>query len=628
MSEFDHALHRKVDQLDNMVTQVGQLVIEVGGQIDGVRQKTQETDDRLQRLADDFAAFVQQAQRTANAQRAETRTGVLEAQLEHQFGHHKVVRRCAVGLLQGFDVGLLSEETVRAVGEQLMVQNPRYWLAPVLVALGAWAGDEPELCERAVAEAFRRSPGRTSLFMALVLRRQDRRDGSVRWLRHFLAVQDPTALGRDFAVILECIAQGAFGPAGLDLVRERLAAWRELLLDDEGKHQAQVDRWRAEVERHVAGSARQRFPRLAEVSPQWPALDRALARASAHQPLLDRYAALAAEAPTAQDRLEDAVDDILDRLVNEYDEEELPLRRELALTAAVIRHGGDEEAARREVAQDAAALENTLDYLTIQTQSALTPEAIGVSRSTQRIAIGACHEWFSRAHAEFTRDYRAALPQHVEAVFESSHNLGATVFELPRWTGSLSRPLDELEQSLEDHWDATAEPYLDSFTFDWPKKALLPAVVVVVALVVFAACGGWVGALLALAGGGVWAMVLNNQAQTAANRRQEAFDFIERAKDDSIRQLRGAAAERTDWMAAFTAADSREPAVRALIADLALAASGPHRYEQRVVESAAGTATVGAGIGATDQSSQSGQANQNNQTATAVQVSPTTAEGA
>ncbi len=579
---------RQLNNVQNMVVQLNQGVIQVSGQVAQVEQRAAETDDRLQDLVGKFEDFVQRHERLAYVQRAETRIGVVEAQLEHQFGHHNVVRRFATGVLQGFDVGLVSEETVRSVSEQLMVQNPRYWLAPVLVALGAWAADDPELCERAVQEGFRRSPGRTSLFMALVLRRQGRREASVRWLRQYLIVQDPNALGRDFAVILECIAQGAFGPAGLELVQERLEAWREQLLGDEGKQQAQVNRWRAEVDSHAGPSSTHRYPRLANVSPQWPQMDRALSCAQAHGSLITRYQALVAEERTVEDRLEDAVDDILDRLVREYDNEELPLRREHALNQAIIRNGGDLAASNRDLATDLAALETTLDYLTIQTESALNPAKIGVSRSTQRIAVSACHEWFGRAHATFSRDYRVGLPADVQAVFETSHNKAGIAFNLPRWVGSFTTPIDQLERSLAEHWDRTTKPFLDSFAFDWRKQSIAPAVATAIALVVLIACAGPIGALLALFGGGIWFLVLYTRSQAAAKRQQAARELVAQGKHDSITQLRAAGAELTDWSGAFRTADGMEPAVRTLIADLATAGNAAAPYERRV----AGRATV------------------------------------
>jgi hypothetical protein len=574
-----------IRQLNAMQTSVNKLdvgVMQVSSQVAHVGQRTEETNDQLQKLARDFEAFVMQAQRTANVQRAETRIGVVEAQIEHQFGHHNVVRRFATGVLQGFDVGLVSEETVRSVSEQLMVQNPRYWLAPVLVALGAWAADDPELCERGVQEGFRRSPGRTSLFMALVLRRQGRRGSSVRWLRQYFAAQDPNTLGRDFAVILECIAQGAFGPAGLELVQERLDVWREQLLHDEAKQQAQVDRWRAEMDRHLAASSRGRFPRLAGVSPEWPQMDRALSCAQANGSLLAKYQALADEEITGQERLEDAVDDILDRLVREYDDEELPLRREHALNQAIIRHSGDMDASNRDLATDLAALETTLDYLTIQTESALNPAKIGVSRSTQRIAVSSCHDWFGRAHATFSRDYRLGLPAVVHAVFEGSHNAGGKVFNLQRWTGSFTSPMEHLERSLAEHWDRAAQPFIDSFAFDWRKQAIAPAVATALGLVVLGLCFFPVGILLALVGGGIWFLILYTRSQSAAKLQQNVRDLLAREKHDSITQLRAAGAELTDWSGAFRAADATEPAVRTLIADLATAGNAASPYERRV----------------------------------------------
>jgi hypothetical protein len=576
-------LHR-INEVQSAVTSLNQGVIQVSGQVAHVGQRAEETRNDLQQLARDFADFVKRSERIANIQRAETRVGVVEAQLENQFGHHNVVRRFATGLLQGFDVGLVSEETVRAVSEQLMVQNPRYWLAPVLVALGAWASDDQELCERGIQEGFRRSPDRTSLFLALVLRRQGRRDSSVRWLRQYLAAQDPHALGRNFAVILECISQGAFGPSGVEIVQERLDAWRAQLLTDEDRQQAQVGRWRAEMDRHVGPSAQPNFPRLAEVSPQWPQMDAALSHAAAHGALITKYAALAAEEITPQDRIEDAVDDILDRLVREFDEEELPLRREHAEHHAVIRNGGDLDAARRDLDSDLIALEQKLDYLTIQSESALNPGKIGVSRATQRMAVSSCHDWFARAHATFCGDYRQGLPTDVQAVFETTHNTAGVVFKLPRWTGSFTRPMPELEADLAGHWDRASRPFIDGLAYNWGRKVIAPVVVLLLALLILVPTAGVAGLIITMIGGGIWFLVLYIQSQAAAKLQDAVRELLARGKQDSLQQLRGAGAELIDWTSAFRREDSREPQVRALIGDLATAGAAASPYERRVAD--------------------------------------------
>ncbi|MFE0516453.1 hypothetical protein ACFW2E_42980, partial [Streptomyces sp. NPDC058964] len=334
MSEVDLALHRKVQEVSNLVIRLSEQVGSVSGQVSAVESGQQQTRTELQQLRDEFLAFVKQAESTANVQRAETRIGVIEDKIDHEFGHHKTVRRTAVGMLQAFDVGLVSEENVRMVSDQLMIQTPRYWLAPALVALASWSADDRTLCERAVDEAFRRSPDRTSLFFALVLRRQGRSESAVRWLRHYLLAQDPAALGREFAVILEAIAQGAFGLVGRDLLDRTLAEWRGQLMDRADTQDRQVKRWRDEIDTLRVPSAPDEFPRLAAVSPQWVTLDGVLSAARGQRTLLEKYKAILEREFEPSERIEDAVDDILDRLVKEYDNEELPLRRDLAFNQA------------------------------------------------------------------------------------------------------------------------------------------------------------------------------------------------------------------------------------------------------------------------------------------------------
>ncbi|MDG4762718.1 hypothetical protein O7632_01095 [Solwaraspora sp. WMMD406] len=584
MAEIDYALRNKVDNLASLVVQTGQRVQDVSEQVDQVGAETRETRTELTLLRADFLAFIRQSELRDNVQLATSRIGIVQDQLDHEFRHHDQVRRSSVGMLQAFDVGLVSPESVQTIGEHLMIQTPRYWLAPVLVALAAWAGDDRELCDRAITEAFRRSADRTSLFMALVLRRQDRNPSAVRWLRHYLAAQDPSALGRDFAVILEAVAQGAFGPAGVDLVRTTIDGWQRKLLDDDAKQQAQVARWRFEVERYRSPSAVTRFPRLAKVSPQWLAMDSVLSSAGVHEALVTKYRALMAEETPRSDRLEDAVDDILDRLVGEYDTEELPLRRELAHHEAVVRNKGDLAAAQREHDSRSAALDAVQDFLTIQTTSALDPQAAGVSKATQQLSIAACHEWFGRAHASFTLDYRRSLPTDVQAVFEGDHNAGAIAFKLPRWTGSFQQPMETLEDSLSQHWDRHGKPFIDGFAFRAGGWYVMVAVAAAVVAAVFGGCTGSAAAALlsGVVAVGVGAAIVYGKADAAARRQQEARELVERARHDSIVQLRAAGAELVDWNTAFREADSGEQQVRAMIADFAAAGQASAPYERRV----------------------------------------------
>ena len=585
----DASVGRDVRNIERIVMSLSRDVDNVSAEVSAVGMAQQQTMGELAQLRADFLAYTRAAERRANVQRAETKIGVLQDQLEHNFGHHKVVRRTAVGLLQAFDVGLVSEDAVRSISEKLMIQTPGYWLAPALVALSAWSGDERDLCERAVAEAYRRSPSKTALLFTLVLRRQDRLESSSRWLKHYLNAQDPAALGRDFAIILESVAHGAFGPAGRAIVDESMAAWREALSDD-ASHDRQVARWRFEIEKHRPAPAAGDFPALAAVSPQWPGLGASLSGAEGHAPLLEKYRAMMTEEITAPDRIEDALDDILDRLVSEFDNEELPLQRDLAFNQAVVDRDGDTAAARTDADAKSAAFEKTLDYLTIQTTSALDPSSIGVSRATQRIAVTACREWFSRAHELATSAYRQQLPSDVEVTFGGSHNIGAQAFQLPAWRGSLASGLTQLEQSLGGHWDAHTESYVRSLEFPIRQKAIVPAIVTVLVMIVGFMMSPVAGLLLPLFVGGAWALALYRKHEQSLKAQTQAREELGRWKQESLTQLRAASAELTDWGSRFQKADSLADEARQLITALDQAGHTATPFERRTVQTAGGMA--------------------------------------
>lgn len=586
MVDHDSQLHRKVDRLDNLVVRMEQQVAQVSQGVSGVALTQQETRTELGALAAEFRHFVQKADRDKNLLQAEARVGSLEANLEQQFGHYKKVRRSATGLLQAFDVGLVSSDTVRTIGEELMIDAPRYWLAPALVALSAWAQDDRRLCDKAILVAFSRSPSRTALFFSLVLRRQGRLTPAARWLRHYLGALDPSALGRDFAVILEAIAQGAFGAAGRELVQQTLAGWAEQLGDDEAATAAQVARWRAEIDRYRTTPGPEQFPKLSAVSPQWPDLSQVLGSAQVHQALLDTYRAMMAEEPRPSARIEDAVDDILDGLVREYDPEELPLKRSIDRQRAIIDAEGDIDVAGQQADEHAAARDDTLDYLTIQSISALLPEQIGVSRATQRVAVSACEPWFRQAHEQFSADYRQRLPSDVEARFDSTHNSTAGAFKLPTWTGSFVRPMPELEQSLGRHWDRAGRAFLDTLRYDYAAKAILPGLAVLAIFVLIGASGSWIsGFVVALVVGAIWGGVIWSHGQDLEKKRAEMERVLTNAKSESLSQLRQAGAELVDWSSRFSAADGKETQVRAMLDDLRKSGQPIQRFEQRTLTS-------------------------------------------
>ncbi|HMR47863.1 MAG TPA: hypothetical protein PKE40_01210 [Arachnia sp.] len=558
-------IHRSIQEMG------AQVVRTLGTQIDGVRTQVgtvshdvQTTRAQLVALRDEFQAYVAEAGRVAHVQQSQVKVVDLKAQLDREFGHYNVVRRTSVGLLQAFDVGNISDEIATSISEELMLQTPRYWLAPALVALAAWSHDREDMAERSVREAFNRDRHKTSLFFALVLRRQGRLSGSVRWLRHYVASLDPSALTREFAIILEASSYQAFGPEGEQLLSKKLSQWSSELRDRPGTEDEQVQRWFDEIRSHQLSVAANEYPTLRSVSGDWLRWKTQLEAASALPEVLVKYEKVRDFEAQIPSSLEDLLDDILDSLVSEYDEEELPLRREVIYHEAVIDEHGDLDRAQAKADLLHQAVQETNDVVSLQTMGAISPELVGVSVQTQRVAIGVSQQDFRSAVGRYSAAYRSAALQDAALTFTSDHSSTASQYGFDKVSFPASLGEERSTSMLRAAWDKTMAGHIQKARFDnkyYVKPAAIAAAVVVVLFLLDPIIG-----LLALAASAVVVWYLGDQKRKAAEQEVQA---LENAREEgyrrSVQLLHQATAELADVRVLYNELDAYEARVLDLI---------------------------------------------------------------
>lgn len=525
-----------------------EVINNLGYQIDGVqahlgavRNDLQLARTELAGLREEFRQFVEETIRAAAVQQSQVKVVDLKARLDREFGHYSVVRRTSVGLLQGFDVGNISNAVATNVAEELMIQTPRYWLAPALVALAAWSHDRQDIAEKSVREAFSRDRQKTSLLFTLVLRRQGRMSGSVRWLRHYVASLDPSALTREFAVILEASSCNAFGPEGNELLSAKLAEWSRRLRQYPEAVEEQVGRWISELASHQLRLGGNEYQTLQRLCTQWNTIRGNMEAASALPEVLAKYQQVHDHEAPPPTSLEDLLDDILDTLVTEFDAEELPLRREVTYHEAVIEERGDLKKA--ELLQE--ALEETSDVATIQTMSAISPELLGMSVNTQKMAIGVLRDDFRTAVGRYCSGYRAKEETDVVLDFNPNHSNHAAVHGFVGAKVHVNSGQQAAEGLLREAWGNTMNPQIERARFNnkyYLQPALIAAGIAVVLLVIHPLAG----ILAALVGAGVvW--YLGGQKKKAAAQEVKALEHIrQEAYDHSVQLYRNAMAELTD----------------------------------------------------------------------------------
>lgn len=398
---------------------------------------------QLTSLTADFHQFVQHDAAHKEVQISETRLVRVRQELESQFGFHAEIRRRATGILQASDLAIVRQETMRSSTEEAMIGAPGYWLAPALVALSGWIADKRELAEKALHEAMRRDDCKTSLLMTLVCRRLGRHDASRAWLVRYFALQDPFALDRDVIILVDALASGVFGAASIAKSLEAIDAWLKEIVNRVGVVEEQRGRWTAALQGMKPSSPPNRYPYLEKYSPTWPRLRDGLLGVGINAAFGDKVTRMFSGEIVLSPRLVERVDGLVDNLVKNFDDAELPLRRQERRLQLVIDANGDRATADAQFAIETEAFQEQSTFISVLTNAALGIGVGDLSRATQRLSFALSAPWIIEAYDDVVAEVRAKQPGTIDLGIDT-------------WTGVTTDGSNEAQllADIQDHIDA------------------------------------------------------------------------------------------------------------------------------------------------------------------------------
>lgn len=394
-----NAIHQNLTVLDNNVDTVNENVKVVYSEIGA--------------LARDFRDFVQLQVRANRLGQAHTKLVQIRQELEKKYGHYDIVRRTTIGILQADDLGIVKKDTISNATEELMISTPNYWLAPCLVALAAWINDQPELAEKAVREGIKRNDEKTSLFFALICRRADRKSAALKWTQRYLENQDEENLDRKCIIILDAFASGLLGADSEGLISKQLGEWMDHLSEKPGFVEQQTKQWSEAINLKRKPIKMDDYTYLRKYSKTWPVLQDIMEGAMLHAEILNYFTDIF-EQEASTDSLKAQLDEILNSLVTDFDDEEIPLRREEKFEQFVVDFDGDEQRARQNMAIEQTAFDTNKDFTQLLTDAAMKPESSHASVSTQKFAIALSKDWISNAYNDIVAQNRMKIPNEIE----------------------------------------------------------------------------------------------------------------------------------------------------------------------------------------------------------------------
>ena len=385
----------------------------IDSNVDVLNNNVQYVNDEVAKLAKEFQTFVVKDIMAKRLLQAETKLVKIRQELEKKFGHYDIVRRTTTGILQADDLGIVKKNTITNATEELMISTPNYWLAPCLVALAAWINDQPELAERALKEAIKRNDEKTSLFFALVCRRAERKAACLKWTQRYLANQDEENLDRKTVIILDAYASGLLGADTEGVIYRQMDEWLTHLSDKPGFIEQQTKQWSDAIQLKRKKINASSYTYLQKYSPTWPVLEDILEGANLHGVIFNYFTNIFNQEPSSE-TVKAQLDEILTTLVTDFDDEELPLRKQEKFEQFIVDFKGDERRATKNMQIEETAFATHKDFTQLLTDAAMKPESSHSSVSTQKFAIALSRDWISNAYNDLIAQNRMKIPNDIE----------------------------------------------------------------------------------------------------------------------------------------------------------------------------------------------------------------------
>lgn len=460
-------MERRIDALSAATRRIEEDVSRNSAKLDSVGSDLSKVQGDLKALRKSFEQFINENRKTAALQKAATELIRVRQELDQEFGGYKTVRETMLGVLQATDLALVKKTTISQVTEELMLATPDYWLAPCLVAVSAWIGNDRDLAERAITEAVRRDEEKTALTMALICRRNNRTDTCYEWLSLYFARQSAVNFTKSNFTYLNAYLNGVFGPDEKHMCDDYVAKWmREIQENGEDFEKKQIERWSAYCADFTVDLEGQ-FPQLSSCAHEYADISAYIGRISSVDAIANTFSKMK-HTQVDQQKLKKDIDQTLVTLISRYDAKEEPLRKEERYLMAVRYFDGDTAAAKASILEaDRKKTEETFDLISQMSNVIVQKE--GVRPSEKKTAVSFLSSYIRSGFENYITEKKSAFPQ-------------AVTLEIEDWKGTARSGADgaALKADFEQHMERKRQTGLQSIQAQSPKTWKIASLVLAV----------------------------------------------------------------------------------------------------------------------------------------------------
>ena len=121
--------------------------------------------------------------------------------IEKKYGYYDTLRRKVESIIENIENEDIDTSILIKLKEDIITNNPRYWLANTSLSIIYWLLDNKEESNKQLKEALKKDQNKTSLFMLMLYLNLNQKNTAIHWLNYYLNHQDPMNLKEEFAIV-------------------------------------------------------------------------------------------------------------------------------------------------------------------------------------------------------------------------------------------------------------------------------------------------------------------------------------------------------------------------------------------------------------------------------------------
>lgn len=411
MADTVQTVHIDISHLEKKIDNLTNTTVQLGSMINEANQAIESTNQNIQDLRQKFEEMINEQRNQAALQQASTELVRVRQELEHNYGNYKVIRETMLGVLQATDLALVKKSTISRVSEELMLSTPKYWLAPCLVAVSAWIGNDRELAERAIAEAVKRDEERTAITMALICRRNNRVQTCYEWLSIYFAHQDSARFSEGSFAYIDAYVNGVFGPDEKHMCDDYITKWMNEIRGNSSKLEETQEKIWVEYCSRFSKDISYLYPDLCDSVQEYHDINEYVSRILSVDPIAQNLTAIN-NAYIDEDSLKAKIDKSLIQLISRYNEDEEPLRKEEEYLKAIKYFEGDKEAAKRSMIKIEQERQQKTLNLVEQMSNVITTDS-DVAPSERKTAVSFLSGYIRKGFKTYISEKKEAFPRQI-----------------------------------------------------------------------------------------------------------------------------------------------------------------------------------------------------------------------